>query len=367
MKKNSSIIQLVVFCIVLFAGSSAGSEVLWEQNWNSVPDFQSAYGSISGIQTTREQANVWNCSSYRTGGRSPVGMIEVTSSEDRNGSGKSVGYKLVGTAAFMGGSIDLIFDDPNVAWKNGASHKSDGYDELYYGVALKTPVDIDWTTGGSFIMWKPARFFAYNPNSPVPPRVGKTEPVYTTPPSYANLLAGNENPSSHYFYESSGVNKCDNYKHTYFIPSFSSPYMYWYPRYNTDNAATGDDGCSTQYPLGVSDSRSDTYLPSVLNDNKWHWIEYHVKLNDIGSANGVCELFVDGTKISPAASGFEMRSTPNSKFMVINLFDNYSKGNTSGTQTIYLDDMVVSTTYIGEDYRIEDTAKIVPGVPTNFK
>ncbi len=316
-----SFIFYIFLCTPLFA------QVLWEQDFNNCSDFSSGTDSIVGLATTHTQALDWNASSYRNPNSSePIIKIGATSGR----TGKGIEYRFLGTDGPMGGSIDITFSDPDIQWKTTID--TSGYNELYYAYWLKTPVDVDWVTGGSPpAPWKGARSYAYN----------------NTTYSWSHFYNNNYNLSSHYFTETKDAT---TYKYSFMFPSWASIYMYWYPQYN--GPADGHNGTST-YPHQPYNDTSTYLFDKYLDDNTWHHIEYHIKLNDVGSSNGLIDVYIDGVAINDGAAGLELRTDVNDKIMSIMLFDNYQKRSASGDQSLYIDDIVVSTTYIGKDYVID--------------
>lgn len=327
--------MIYIYTIVIFflTTCAAQAEVLWEQDWDDVPEFSSGTSSIYGLSSTHTQAQVWNASSYRVP-NSDESIININSSAGR--SGRGVEYRMLGTDGPMGGSIDITFSDPDITWSTTID--SSGYDELYYRVWMKTPVDLDWTTGGSPpAPWKGARFYAYNS---------------TTYP-WSHFYNDNYALSSHYF-----TNAADStdYKYVFTFPSWASSLMYWYSQYHGYSDTYG----GTVYP-NQSYNSSEAYLfDTYLDDNQWHCVEYHIKLNTVGQADSISDVYIDGTLIVDGDAGLEMRDSTSTKFMSIMLFDNYQKRSASGDQSIYLDDTVISTTYIGPDYVVESLTTVEP-------
>ncbi len=72
---------------------------------------------------------------------------------------------------------------------------------------------------------------------------------------------------------------------------------------------------------------------SYIVDNNWHTLTHHVKLNDIGQANGKVELYVDGEL---AASAVDLSFTDNSEFHNIAFwFQIYHGGSADSTGTVH--------------------------------
>ena len=320
-------IFFVIF-ILLFSAYATG-DVLWEQSWDAVGDFSSGTTSVLGLATAHTQATAWNASSYRVP-ISSESLISIGSVYGR--SGKGVAYRFIGTDGPMGASIDVTFSDPDISWKSEVD--TSGYDEIYYAYWLKTPVPVDWTTGGSPpAPWKGARVYVYN---------------NTTYP-WSHFYNNNYALSSHYF---TNAGDATDYKYSFVFPSWASIYMYWYPQYN--GPADGYNGTST-YPNQPYNNSTAYLFDSYLDDGDWHQIQYRVKLNTIGASDGLVDVYIDGNLIEDGGAGLELRTDADDKIMAIMLFDNYQKRSASGTQSLYIDDMVISTEFIGTDYVIGST------------
>jgi hypothetical protein len=110
--------------------------------------------------------------------------------------------------------------------------------------------------------------------------------------------------------------------------------------------------------------------PSSANTNKWYCVEFMIKLNEpVSSSNGELALWIDGRKIIHLGQGFPngywekenfFPSTDNSSFEGFqwrkddNLKINYlwllyylTNGKSGKRDTVWFDDIVVATNYIG--------------------
>ena len=93
-----------------------------------------------------------------------------------------------------------------------------------------------------------------------------------------------------------------------------------------------------------------------VGNGDWVCYEVHVKMNDIGKKNFLFELFINGKKVSQV-SNITLRKSIRSKFNYIMLPDNMlnqiylDEGDPpsppEGEQTFAIDDVVISTAYIG--------------------
>jgi len=120
------------------------------------------------------------------------------------------------------------------------------------------------------------------------------------------------------------------------------------------SVVTGDT-----YPWS-SDTSTD-----YQGNGEWHCIEVHVKMNDIvdgtPSNNFIYEIYIDGTKqLKSTGTAFRKNSTTKFNTIMIpdNMYNQIFKNETipdppDSEQYFSIDDIVVSTSYIGPDYVIE--------------
>jgi len=305
---------------MIFPFFIGNAEVLWQQNWDTAPDWQTPVNEMKvGIRDTHDEAIQFNCSDYRTSGPSYVDF-EITSEGCRGGTGKCIAYHMHGNSNWSGGHIGLVFSDPDIKWTTPDIDKT-GYEELYYRVWMRSP-NLNFSGSGTRL-WKAARFYCYDPNK------YDWKYLFNTNTGIGSHWIGNE----------------EYYKKPFFIPSWAG-YPHWYPQYHTEADTT------TAYTYDHDADTAVKLIQDFLSDGEWHCFEYHVKLNDIGSNNSIQEVYVDGVLRSTAGNNHVMRNTP-LKIQMISLFDNYAKPISSGDQTLYLDDMVISTTYIGLESQIK--------------
>jgi hypothetical protein len=98
---------------------------------------------------------------------------------------------------------------------------------------------------------------------------------------------------------------------------------------------------------------STNFVPNVaskpLNDNQWYCVEGHLLLNQPGQANGLIQVFVDGTKTVEYAN-WRIRgpnvSNPNNNsstatFQYVRHYTQYGQGDK------YIDDLAIGNTRIG--------------------
>jgi len=91
-------------------------------------------------------------------------------------------------------------------------------------------------------------------------------------------------------------------------------------------------------------TRSCNYYPNMasrpLADGVWYCIEEHVKLNDIGQANGSLEMWVDGTQ-TVGYYNKTWRSNANAAYSRFNIYKQ------NGDGLVYFDQFMAATTRIG--------------------
>ena len=97
-----------------------------------------------------------------------------------------------------------------------------------------------------------------------------------------------------------------------------------------------------QLAVDCSPNCPNIYGSITLQDNVWYCIETHIKINDVGSANGALELFVNGV---PAISSLNrVIQDANHRDAIDNVFIYRQSG---GYQWRFEDDYVLSTTRVG--------------------
>ena len=108
-------------------------------------------------------------------------------------------------------------------------------------------------------------------------------------------------------------------------------------------------------------------ITSSWGDAGWHRWDLHLKMNTVGSNNGVYEVWLDG-KLLVSHTDAQWRSAGSSSGVGWNLLSLGGNSNnsfaTQGDQWYAIDDVVVSTTAIPADYVIGGT-KVIP--PANLK
>lgn len=157
------------------------------------------------------------------------------------------------------------------------------------------------------------------------------------------------------------------------------------PNYGTDTQLAGSEGWNTtggvvqlgptaymtNNPENLSYSSNATYNHiwwyGVLNSwtltsndlNKWLCFEWHFK-KDTGAGNGSLEFFVDGVK-KWGSNSLSFAGAPNSSYFKTGYLMGWSNSGFNQNTNIYIDDVVISDSYIGPD-----NASAVLSAPTNL-
>ena len=145
--------------------------------------------------------------------------------------------------------------------------------------------------------------------------------------------------------------------------------------YTTNELYTQTPSYYPVAPSLLTEYNPDHQARSFLwpSDGNWHNYEFRAKINSApGSADGMVEVWIDGVKVFSknnvpwVLAGGDMSRYWN----IIDVLDNadltaYSLAD-HVTQKKYLDDVVVSTSYVGPDYVIGATDSIAPAAPSGL-
>jgi hypothetical protein len=295
---------------------SSQSPILYETNFDSLPDWHSQPAKFSGLQTTHSDARQIGFTSYRVGVDdmgSP--LFEVNSQGCQNGKCLKVNCEGDPSLIWTGGGVDLHFSDSDTfpAWVDG-----NGYDELYVRFLQKFDNGWDWGGGNAYV--KLMRAYS------------KVDYDWHWSNNYMLSSADVVSPGS-----GTGC------KSGYMILDWGGG------DYNFLPAFREEPSCSTSADQDYGCTWSDHFA-----DGQWHHVEMHIRMNDIGTSNAIEEIFVDGNRCGGYVYENPLiRQTSDRKFNSLNLFDNVNIGY-PGEQTYYIDDLVVSTEYVGPDYVVGD-------------
>ncbi len=360
----------VFFTIIFLKGKSVLAEVIWEQNFDNSPIWQSTPSDtqdVSSMTTHADAISMWNASSYRVAKQKydPGGtvILEVSGVADRQGGGKGLVYYFNAVDDWQAASIDLAFNDPDIRWKTDVN--PEGYTELWLTVWYKTPEKMVWydpeqgeEVSVGFELWKGCRFWAYDYKDFVTQYNANNGTNFPLTPEghWSAIMDSNATLSSHY------LDSERFYKKPFYIISWYGQTLYhspaWLKETDPDAGTSGFPNVNNRNDLGTHLIGGKVWwgsgdpIAGILGDLNWHKIEYHVKLNDLGQANSVEEVYVDNspTPLMTLANNQEMRITDR-KFQQVILFDNYYK-KFGGKQPLYIDDIVLSTERIDSNYVI---------------
>ena len=357
---------------MLFFSVASNAQVLWHQTFDECSDWAPTNQKTgTGLSETHSDAvSRFNATTYRLVDGYPTyadrNILEVTGLADRNGTGKGLAYKFYPDDDWLAASIDINLHDADISWVN--TPNSDGEDELWYSVWWRIPNELVWyddeCTPEGFQLWKQMRMYGYVAIDVISYINTRNGTSYTE--LWDALVAENVSISSHYLW--SDISGCSTppqgtegyYKPVAFIgawyaQSMESQLSY----YRESDGCLGTSGFPSESNRTDSDSHfinaknfwydCNTQYSGHLSDHQWHLIEYHVKLNTIGNADGVYEIYVDRVKLNHDANGLENRADPNIKLHEVILFDNYYQA-AGENGVIYIDDPVISTTRLADDY-----------------
>ena len=319
MKVKTFSISLLAFCtILLLISSIATAKIIFQDNFDNSPDWQSQQ-TISKSQPggrdinwgmTRSDKCTTHCppkgwTSYRaassiwTDDRRKDTYI-LSAEGARGGSGKGITYNVEVAQNWAGGALDL--------WLGEA-----GYEELYVRFYLKHDTNWKWTdpenTRNCF--QKLIRISTFNDN------------IWTT--SYS--------PQRYY----GGIN------FPVFIPD-------WYHGGTGSTYFTASVRKAPDYNAYM-DNYAHTHPPDV---GEWHCYEFHVKMNSAnGVADGVYQFFLDGelkvesTTVEWKQVGSDTTHNWNWLMFIDNVLNSSAAPEDHVEMSLYMDDVVVSTEYIG--------------------
>ncbi len=335
----------VIFNLLLFAAvslpsfSPAFAEILFQDNFDNSPDWQSnqtvnksqSGGYDISFGQTRFDTCTTNCppqgwtsyraaSSHWTDDRRKDTYV-LSSEGARGGSGKGITYnvEVSGTyGTWAGGSLDLWLGET-------------GYDELYIRYYLKFDPNWKWT-------------------DPADPQHGQLKLIRISTLN-DNIWTTSGNPQQ---YGSTGLNMPVFYPDWYFNKSYSSTTIF-----NSERFAP-------VYTYGNNKNVPSAVWPS---DGDWHCYEFYVKINSTpGVADGVWREYIDGVQIAESTTvEWKMAgSNTTHKWNWLMFMDNVTVASAALTDHVemqmYMDDVVVSTEYIGT----EDDAKTITLQPPTF-
>ncbi len=342
---------LSLFCLsILFSQCSWGA-ILFEDNFDNHDDWgpvQPSSGQMSeecGIGCTtapdgyagwRMQASAYNNSKNST--------MEIDSTNYRGASGKALTYwsELCDNCGWASdGLLNIELD-------------SVGFPELYVRLFIKFQPGWQWATSTSPIQ-KFLHISHFNGGNPFTFfQDGSHGPLFI--PDLAKWGSG-----------------------TYPIAYFSS-YRFentYYPASATPSHSSSDN----TYFKDTEGTSMDFWDAGMIGDGQWHCLEFYLKLNTVvGVADGEHKFWFDGkliANITGLAWGDEgAQVSPRKQWNYVQIGGNnnnpYALQSGEPEQWYAIDDIVISTTYIGPDYVIGgtdtviETDKTAPAPPTGL-
>jgi len=303
---KTKIIILIVFVSILVSSSNSFGLVLYENNFDDKIDW-SSHGPTAGLATTHNEASAIGFSGYRVGGDHYGEELFIVSDIGcQNDKCLKVNYESwTSGSMWTGGGLDLHFSDLDIDWTNVP--EAEGYEELYIRWMVKYQENWDWGSGSAY----QKLFRAYSNVS------------YEDHWNNGWALSSTVDPASG--------------KSGYIIDDFGGGLMNYYPSYKHE------DGTPTQ-----SDQDYGCSWNNNFDDGQWHTIEIQIKMNDIGQKNAGNNIYVDGILCGGYTPEDKVIRTTDIKFNTIIFADNYyNVVNNYTEQTYYVDDLVISTEYIG--------------------
>lgn len=315
---------LLLNAVLLPNFSPAFAEILFQDNFDNSPDWQSnqtVNKSVSGgydisWTMTRSDTCTTNCppqgwTSYRassslwTDDRGKDTYV-LNSAGARGGSGKGITYNVEVSGDYgtwSGGSLDI--------WLGQT-----GYKELYVRYYLKFDPSWQWTNpdNSANSQLKLIRISTFNDN----------------------IWTSSTNPHQYF---SEGLNK------PVFFPDW------YYNRSYPPTVLFNSERFAPLYTVGNDKTVSSAKWP---NDGDWHCYEFHVKMNSApGVADGIWGVYIDGALVAESTTVQWKMEGSNTTYnwnwlMFIDNITNASAPRENHVEMpIYMDDVVVSTEYIG--------------------
>jgi len=336
---KSSLTQLlgmfVVLTILIIPGYSY-SEILFEDNFDNQPDWSPAQPTAS-FECDSDSCTTapigW--SAYRIGGlgtcsEAGKNTLNINGLHPRGGSGKSF----------------LFWNEPCASPSGGWGSDGilvkvlpHGYSELYLRFYIKFQPGWKWMTGGS---GSPQQKFArimhnWGGNNFLNFEGGQNHPIW-----FGDLVKWN-NGNADLAYRTSY-----RYENTYY-PSKATP-----PHSGNDNIyfGTGNYG-------GTGTDFGD---PGMLGDGDWHCLEFYVKMNSApGVPDGVHKAWLDGNLIFETTDlAWADNGATGALWNQVMIGGNNYNYYDGGEQWYAIDDVVISTTYVGPDYVVGSQPDSLP-------
>lgn len=336
--KKTLFYSLLFTAVATVNSSPAAAKILFQDNFDNSPDWQSnqtvnksvAGGYDISWDITRSDKCTANCppqgwTSYRAASsfwtddrRKDTYILSSEGARGTQGKGITFNAEVSGNyGTWAGGSLDLWLGEK-------------GYSELYVRYYLKYDKSWKWTNENStqHSQQKLIRISTFNDN------------IWTS-------------ESSPQQYQSIGLNR----------PVFY-PDWYYNKSYPPDTKLFVSTLTAPNYITESSVVYHDAKWP---NDGEWHCYEFHVKMNSApGVADGVWGVYIDGVLVAERTDvpWKEAGANTTHNWNWLMFLDNITNGSAtldSHTEmTLYMDDVVVSTEYIGPDSGVKSITLAPP-------
>lgn len=370
------ILRFLSFVTALLVSHTALAGILWQATFDSLPDWESQEqittstvdGTISWDLTVPEPF-----SDYRSarGSLSTLGehTFQINSKHRYGQIGKGLSCFYESANTHIGGGLGIWLGET-------------GYDELYVGWWMLMQDNWRFATVGGLggTIFKLFRVMSNIDNPDLKPKAAEPMNMYPTPWNRKPEWDLNTNPLN-----AQGEGGKQGYvilrweqvmgeivadKVAYNPEGRAGSLNDIYKNFDNSARVYWRDFHGRKIETGALPTAS--YAPADwVGNGKWVRYEIHVKHNTVGQDNGLFEFFLDGKKVGQV-SGLHTRNTEKTKFNYIIIPDNIHNliyANTTpppppeGEQAFAIDNIVVSTSYIGMPASGESTKQFYLNTP----
>lgn len=311
-------------------GNLSQAEVIFQDNFDNSPDWQSnqtisksqpSGEDISWVHTRMDKCSTFCGPKNWTGYRAASSLWSDDRRKDtyvinaqgaRGGTGKGITYNVengmdVG-AGWTGGGLNLWLGEQ-------------GYNDLYIRMFIKYPPEWIWTGSPHSPLQKIMRISVYN----------------------EELFSSTRNPGE---FGSAG------YNYPVFYPDWTYNSVWGYG-YLVNSTRLAPD-----YDYSDDNNRAEFGYPRLPEDNQWHCYEFHVKMNSqFGVADGIADVYLDDELKASRHNIVWKKAGSNNVgwnwlFFLDNVYIGAYPASSHYESPLYMDDVVVSTSYIGSSYVI---------------
>lgn len=366
MGKNISAQVLTLFFLFALALPCYGG-VIFEDNFDAHPDWNTAGQyegnecSPLGVGAPSENicaSNTYppNWSAYRsvpgTSGLSPVASIgrPPDNADHTTGTGKAA-----------------IIRQESV---NGVNFPGDGFIQKYLGAEYNELYIQFW--------FKAQKGWQFDPSGDGYFKMFRVSRKYNLASNWFDLFTPGVRPSPGYITDPKHSNTY-GWRHTDNLRGYPDDGgTIWYGVCTDTSQYNGRTVCNygldaIEDPYDYSNPNISWSAPGQLLDGTWHRMSYRLKMNDVGVANGILQWWMDGILKTNATRLTWIGSSGNAvgfnMFAIGGNSNNTFSPSTPAEQWYAIDDVVVSTTPIPDDYvpggGTHDTT--APSAPTRLR